>query len=89
MVLFSFLGREFCFMFDTTCTCSISVTVPVLSEYIDSSWMGGAVRHIEDFHLGHQTQEKPSYPLLTLWKSAKKNETLNATFYYRYKVLNA
>lgn len=73
--LFSLLGREFCFVVYTTCTHSISVIVPVLGEYIDSSRMAGAVGHIEDLHLGHQIQEEPPYPLLALWESAHTQVT--------------
>lgn len=44
--------------------------VPVPCEYSDRGGMVGTVGHIHGLHLGHQTQEKPSDPLLALWKSA-------------------
>lgn len=44
--------------------------LPVLCEYTDCRWMIGTVGHVHWLHLGHQTQKKPSDPLLVLWKSA-------------------
>lgn len=44
--------------------------LPVLCEYTDCRWMVGTVGHIHGLHLGHQTQKKPSDPLLVFWKSA-------------------
>ncbi len=51
-----------------------STTAPVLCEYADSRRVVGAVGHIDDLYLGHQTQEEAPDPLLTLWESKHTND---------------
>lgn len=55
-----------------TCGCSSNcISLPVLHEYVDCRWMVGTVGHIHGLHLWHQTQKKPSNPLLVIRKSAR------------------
>lgn len=60
-----------------SCKPSGSPAVPVLCEHTDSSWVVGAVGHIESLDLGHPIQEEATDPLLALWESIRAQTEQN------------